>query len=130
MNDAGPGAVDGTSPLFSIVIPTYNGRSVLETCLASVHRNLPTGGDCSAEVIVADDASSDGTSDWLREHHPAVRLVRLDRNGGFCASRIRRGRFFQSIRTNFILITLAQTWAWDRYAIACAHGIHDSQTPQ
>ena len=72
------------APACSIVIPTYNGRDLLAICLASVGRHRPPGIDL--EVIVADDASTDGTADWLREAHPAVRVVALGRNGGFCAA--------------------------------------------
>jgi GT2 family glycosyltransferase len=66
------------------VIPTYNGRALLEACLASVAKHLPR--QISTEVIVADDASTDGTAAWLGDAYPWVRLVRLERNGGFCAA--------------------------------------------
>jgi GT2 family glycosyltransferase len=74
------------APLCSIVIPSYNGRDLLETCLTSVRRNLPSNGRWSAEVIVVDDASSDGTAAWLAEHYPGVRLIRLAQNSGFCGA--------------------------------------------
>ena len=52
------------------------------------------------EVIVADDASTDDTAAWLADAHPDVRLVRLERNGGFCAAAnagiaAARGEFIQ-----------------------------------
>ncbi len=62
-------------PLCSIVIPTYNGRALLETCLASVFRHLPADRTRATEIIVVDDASTDGTVQWLATHHPLVRLV-------------------------------------------------------
>jgi GT2 family glycosyltransferase len=73
-------------PLCSIVIPSYNGRSLLETCLKSVFLHLPSEGSWSTEIIVVDDASLDGTADWLTSRYPPVRLIRLERNGGFCAA--------------------------------------------
>ena len=33
-----------------------------------------------------DDASTDGTARWVEAHDPPVRLVRLPKNGGFCAA--------------------------------------------
>ncbi len=69
-------------PACSVVIPSYNGRHLLAPCLASVGRHRPL--DRTIEVIIADDASTDGTTDWLRDAHPDVRIVRLKRNGGFC----------------------------------------------
>ncbi len=71
-------------PALSVVIPTYNGRRLLETCLASVWRHRPPG--VPIEVVVSDDASTDGTADWLASAYPRIRVVRRDRNGGFVAA--------------------------------------------
>jgi GT2 family glycosyltransferase len=71
-----------------VVIPTFNGRHWLETCLASIARHRPEAScsGCAIEVIVADDASEDGTAGWLAATYPEVRHVRLEHNGGFCAA--------------------------------------------
>ena len=87
------------------MIPTYNGRALLETCLASVARHRPADPGLSIEVIVADDASTDGTAEWLARAHPDVRVVRLERNGGFCAAAnagiaAARGRFIQLLNND------------------------------
>lgn len=74
-------ATDIQAPVrLSIVIPTYNGRRLLEPCLESVMQHRPA----TAEVIVVDDASTDGTAEEIARRWPEVRLVRLERNGGFC----------------------------------------------
>ncbi len=54
---------------------------------------------------MADDASTDGTADWLSSTYPGVRLVRLERNGGFCAAAnagltASRGRFVQLLNND------------------------------
>ena len=59
-------------PRVSIVIVTWNGRGLLERFLPSV---LATDYP-AVEVVVADNASTDGTADWLTATHPAVRVVR------------------------------------------------------
>lgn len=65
--------------LASVIVPSYNGAHLLPTCLDSLaHQSYP-----NVEVIVADGASSDDTSELLRTRYGAVRLVRLDRNRGF-----------------------------------------------
>jgi glycosyltransferase involved in cell wall biosynthesis len=51
------------APVCSVVIPSYNGRRLLTTCLASIERHRPE--DVPIEVIVADDASTDETASWL-----------------------------------------------------------------
>jgi GT2 family glycosyltransferase len=73
-----------SKPVCSVVIPNYNGRKLLETCLESVDRNRPR--NIPIEVIVVDDASTDDSIAWLAIHHPDVRVVALDRNQGFCAA--------------------------------------------
>lgn len=71
-------------PTLSVVIPNHNGLKLLPSCLGSLRRSRPTG--IELEVIVADDASTDGAVEWISDHHPEVRVVRLERNGGFCAA--------------------------------------------
>ncbi len=64
----------------SIVIPNYNGISVLEACLRSVFQQ--TG--VSFEVMVVDNGSSDDSREFIQEHFPQCILICLDRNYGFC----------------------------------------------
>ena len=63
----------------SIVIPNWNGRELLEKYLPSVVAA------CTAddEVIVVDNASTDGSAEFLRRHFPQVRVLQMDRNLGF-----------------------------------------------
>jgi GT2 family glycosyltransferase len=64
------------------VVPTFNGRDWLEGCL----RSLAAQTRPFAEVVVVDDASTDGSVEWLRREWPAVRIVVLPRNRGFAAA--------------------------------------------
>jgi GT2 family glycosyltransferase len=91
------------APTLTVVIPTYNGRHLLATCLASLERCWPE--HLSLEVVVADDGSTDGTGAWLARAWPWVRLVRLERNAGFCAAAnagiaVARGRFLQLLNND------------------------------
>lgn len=63
----------------SVVIPNWNGKRFLATCLDSLRRQ--TCGDLS--VIIVDNASSDGSQALIRTDYPDVRLVELDENQGF-----------------------------------------------
>lgn len=72
-------ALPQSGPLVSIVIPTYNGWGFLEPCIASLSPHL----NDAFEVIIADDASTDGTSDRAPQLAPQVRVVRLPKNMGF-----------------------------------------------
>lgn len=62
----------------AVVILNWNGKSWLERFLPTVLEHS-TG----ADVIVADNASTDGSLEWLRVHHPAVRVIAMARNTGF-----------------------------------------------
>ena len=63
----------------AIVILNWNGRKMLERYLPSVVENTPD----DAAVIVADNASSDGSLDFLAQYYPSVRCLPLDVNYGF-----------------------------------------------
>jgi GT2 family glycosyltransferase len=70
------------NPEVSIIIPNYNGKHLLEMNLYSVLEAAHSFG--SAEVIVVDDASSDGSVEWLASIDCAyLRIVRIERNSGF-----------------------------------------------
>ena len=63
-------------PRVSVVVVTWNGRALLERFLPSV---LATEYP-AIEVVVADNASDDGTAEWLAEAHPEVVVVRHPEN--------------------------------------------------
>jgi len=67
-----------TSPVVAVVILNWNGRKFLERFLPSVIAHSR-----SAEVIIADNASSDDSLEWLSTHHPDLRVIRNSTNGGF-----------------------------------------------
>ncbi|MBC3538121.1 glycosyltransferase family 2 protein [Rufibacter sp. H-1] len=62
-----------------MVILNWNGRRWLEQFLPSVLENSP-----KADVVVADNASSDDSLSFLAQQYPQVRTIRLQENLGFC----------------------------------------------
>ncbi len=68
-------------PAVSAVVCNYNGESYLAGCLESV---LAQGAD---EVIVVDDASTDGSVALVQARFPGVRVIQLERNAGPCVAR-------------------------------------------
>lgn len=66
-------------PLVSVVILNWNGQQHLSNFLPSVKAHA-----CAdMELVVADNASTDDSVGWLREHHPDVRIIQLEKNYGF-----------------------------------------------
>lgn len=66
----------------SVVIPNFNGRSLLEKNLPSVKEALARTG-LPHEIIVADDDSKDDSVSFLKFKHPDVFIVRNSVNQGF-----------------------------------------------
>ena len=76
----------------SIIVVSYNARDYLERCLGSVAGR-------GYEVIVVDNASTDGSAELVRGRFPDVRLIELPENRGFGAGnnagmRVASGRWF------------------------------------
>lgn len=67
-------------PRVAVVVVTYNGAPWIDACLASLQQQ-----DGLAQAIVVDNASSDGTADWVARHHPSTWLLREPANLGFGA---------------------------------------------
>ena len=70
-------------PLDIVVVTSAGGRELLRACLESLNGNPAPGGQT---VWVVDNASRDGTVEMVRSMFPAVRLVELDDNYGFCVA--------------------------------------------
>ena len=64
----------------AVVVLNFNGRGLLDDCLGSLGR-LAT----PARVVVADNGSTDGSLEYVRQRFPAVELIDLGRNLGFAA---------------------------------------------
>lgn len=68
-------------PTVSVIVPNFNGRDYLDECLKSIfsakypHEKL--------EVIVVDNASNDGSVDFIKKEFTDVRVIANDKNMGF-----------------------------------------------
>ena len=77
-------------PSASIIIPVHNGAALTEGCLRSVIETLPAS--FQGEIIVVDDASTDGTAELLKKWTQAdkrIRVIRNRANGGFLKTALR-----------------------------------------
>jgi len=73
--------MDTDSPLISVVVLNWNGLQVLDDCLRSLHNQTYR----PIEMIVVDNASTDGSVDFLKEQFQDVRLIINEKNLGFGA---------------------------------------------
>jgi GT2 family glycosyltransferase len=67
-------------PIVSVIVVTWNGKRYALECLASLHE---VAGELPLEIIVVDNASTDGTPEAIRELYPNILLIRNDANLGF-----------------------------------------------
>ena len=92
-------------PRVSIIIVNWNTRDITRACLRSIAEHAGT----DYEVIVVDNASSDGSAEMIRAEFPAARLLANATNVGFGrannqAMRVARGQFFFLLNSDTVLI--------------------------
>ncbi|NDJ86073.1 MAG: glycosyltransferase family 2 protein, partial [Chloroflexi bacterium] len=78
----------------SVIIPNWNGKQHLETCLSALRNQTHP----DIEVIIADNASQDGSQDLIRNQFPECIIEQLPENRGFTGAcnagiRIASGEF-------------------------------------
>lgn len=95
-----------TEIVCSVCIANYNGRDILDDCLRSV---LEQKCGFPYEVIVHDDASTDGHTDTIATNYPQITLIRSEQNVGYCISNNRmaeraRGRYLLLLNNDATLL--------------------------
>lgn len=69
-----------SAPDLAVVVINYNAGDAILDCLSAVVSQEP------AELVVIDNASTDGSLERVVEAHPTARILRNDRNRGFAAA--------------------------------------------
>lgn len=64
----------------SIIVVSWNARAYLVKCLESLHYGIR---GLSAEIIVVDNSSTDGSPEAVEKIFPGVRLIKCEKNLGF-----------------------------------------------
>ena len=85
-------------PRVSVCIANFNGERLLVDCMESVLAQDSSG---AIEIIVHDDASTDGSIALLRRRYPQVELLASDANVGFCIS---NNRMVECARGEYVLL--------------------------
>ncbi len=94
------------TPDLSIIILNYKTRGLLRQCLRGIGTSADT---VTTEVIVVDNASSDGSVDMVERDFPDVTLVASPVNGGFSAGmnlglKRARGRYVVLLNTDIAIM--------------------------
>jgi N-acetylglucosaminyl-diphospho-decaprenol L-rhamnosyltransferase len=93
------------NPKLSILLVNYNGKRYLGPCIESILNFAPKG----TQVILEDNASSDGSTNFVVRDYPWVEIVRSELNLGFAAgnnlaSNMARGKFLLLLNTDTELL--------------------------
>lgn len=98
----------------SVVIPSFNGRKLLEKHLPSVITELKTGD----EIVIVDDASTDDTVSWLQQHFELSSQRIIGQNSIWSA---------QKIPQKDISLQLVAQANNKRFAASSNHGVSVAQ---
>jgi GT2 family glycosyltransferase len=93
----------------SVVILNWNGKELMEKFLPSVIRHTPAD---LAEIIVADNGSTDNSLEMLQAKFPSVKRIPLDRNYGFAEGYNRAIRQINSTYTVLLNSDVEVTSDW------------------
>jgi GT2 family glycosyltransferase len=69
-------------PCVTVVIPNWNGESLLQLCLTSLRDQYFT----DFETLLVDSGSTDGSLDFVAEYFPEVKTIALGENRGFAGA--------------------------------------------
>jgi GT2 family glycosyltransferase len=91
----------------TIIIVSFNTRDLLHECLTAVQKEAAA---LRYEILVVDNASSDGSAEMVEREFPAVQLLRSETNLGFgrannLALARARGRYFVLLNSDAFLAT-------------------------
>lgn len=93
-----------SAPLLTVLIVNFNGKHFLHECLISIqeHVSIPY------EIILVDNASCDGSAEYVRQAHPDVLLIVSQANLGFTGgnnlgARVARGRYLLLLNNDTVI---------------------------
>ena len=92
----------------TIVIPNYNGKHFMEPCLSSLSEQTYK----NFHILVVDNASSDGSIEYMEENYPDIELIKLQKNFGFSKA-VNIG--IQHSRTPYVILLNNDTTVDTRY---------------
>ena len=95
--------MDMTS-VFAIVV-TYNGMQWIDRCIGSLCESSQP-----VQVIVVDNASSDGCADYIESHFPQAHLILSDKNLGFAKANNIGIRYAIDNGADFVFLLNQDAW--------------------
>lgn len=88
-----------------VIIVTYNGMKWLDRCLGSLRLST-----IPIHTLVVDNASSDGTPEYIAQHFPEVELIRSDENLGFGKGNNIGLRKAMAVNSHYVFLLNQDAW--------------------
>ena len=88
-----------------VIIVTYNGLQWYDRCFGPLRQS-----EIPLEIVVVDNASSDGSCDYLRQHFPEVVLLPQDKNLGFGQANNLGLRYALDHGADFVFLLNQDAW--------------------
>ncbi|MCW1930188.1 MAG: glycosyltransferase family 2 protein [Candidatus Kerfeldbacteria bacterium] len=114
------------NPRVVVLITNFNGKHLLEECLRSVFAQSYDAYD----VVVVENASSDGSAEYIATHFPQAHLVRCEKNYGFSGGNNRGMEYIRShLFCDFVLLLNNDTRVdghWIEELVRCAERHEDA----
>ena len=58
--------------MIHVVIPVFNRLELTKPCIESIKKNEKF---CALSIVLIDDGSSDGTSEWIKKNYPEITIL-------------------------------------------------------
>lgn len=95
-----------------VIIVTYNGKQWYDRCFTSLrHSTIPV------QTIVVDNASNDGTVEYIKEHFPEIILIESQENLGFGKANNLAMRYALDHDCDYVFLLNQDTWLSELDAI-------------
>lgn len=93
----------------SIIIVNWNTKSLLQNCIASVYKQQD---NVKCEIIVVDNASTDGSIEMIETNFPQIALIKNSKNRGFASANnqgiaVAKGRYVLLLNSDTIILNNA-----------------------
>ncbi len=107
----------------AVVLLSYNSLSLVKDFLPKIIATTPQSE--TVKIIVVDNASTDGTSNYIKTNHPDIQVIRFDVNQGFTGGYLKS--LSQIEATNFVLVSsdIEVTENWFQPAIDLLNSSED-----
>lgn len=107
-------------PKVFVIVVTYKGKRWYDRCFSSLRESA-----IPVQTIVVDNASNDGTAEYIKEHFPEIHLIESQENLGFGRANNIAMRYALDNGCDYVFLLNQDTWI-ETNSIADLVAIHES----